>query len=130
MRIEDKPRTPGELIIVSARYWDEIDRRIASIREKDEPKRLEYDCEKLKDVLIGDFGVLSSRDTLVCGRRYAVLTYSPMATAIRRGKAIPYHGEIYLCAWTYYEDDMFRTESAWGNIAEHTLPGCPMIECY
>lgn len=130
MRIEDRSRTSDGLIIVSAKYRDEIGRRIDSIREKDEPKRLEYDCEKLKDALISEFGTPSSRDALVCGRRYAVLTYSPMATAIRRDKAIPYHGEIYLCAWTYYEDDVFRAESALGIIAERALPGCPIIECY
>lgn len=116
------------IIIIPAKYRNEVDRRIDAIREKDEPKRLEYDCEKLKEALIAEFGEVSDSDALVCGRNYGVIGYSPMATAIRRGEAIPYHGEIYLYVWTYCEDGMFRTTNAWGGTLDKRLPGSPIIE--
>lgn len=116
------------VIIVPAEYKDQVDRWINVIREKDEPKRLENDCENLKEALAHEFGRESGRDALVCGRNYGVIVYSPMATAIRNGNSIPYHGEIYLCVWTYCEDGMFRTTNAWGVTTERRLPGSPIIE--
>lgn len=121
-------RDPAGLILVPAKHAAEVDRRISAIREKDEPKRLEYDCEKLKEALIEEFGVAVTKSSLVDGRRYGVLGYSPMATAIRGNRAVPYHGEIYLYLWTYCGDGVFRTENGWGIISESRLPGCPLIE--
>lgn len=116
------------LVIVHATHYDEVKRRIEAIREMDEPKRLEYDCQKLKEELINDFGVAASEDALSVGRRYGAIGYSCGANAYRNGRFIPNHGEIYLYAWTYYEDGVFRQEDAWGGIHESLLPGCPLIE--
>lgn len=116
------------LIIVPHEHYNEVKLRIEAIRAADEPGRLEYDCEKLKEALITDFGIISSRKDLVEGRRYGVLGYSMGANAVRNGQVIPHYGEIYLYVWTYYKDGVFRQGDAWGTIHERNLPGCPLIE--
>lgn len=120
--------TESCVIIVPEEHKSEVTRRISAIREKDEPKRLEYDCEKLKEELIDEFGVAATTASLVCGKKYGVVGYSPTATAIRNGKSVPYHGEIYLYLWTYIGDGIFHTESAWGAQHESRMPGTPIIE--
>lgn len=116
------------LVIVPAAHYDEVRRRIGVIRNMDKPKRLGYDCKKLNEELINDFGVAASEDALSVGRRYGVIGYSPSANAIRNGEVIRNHGEIYLYAWTYCEDGAFRQDDAWGGAYESLLPGCPLIE--
>ena len=80
--------TESCVIIVPEEHKSEVTRRISAIREKDEPKRLEYDCEKLKEELIDEFGVAATTASLVCGKKYGVVGYSPTATAIRNGKSV------------------------------------------
>lgn len=116
------------LIMVLHEHYDEVNRRIEAVRAADEPKRLEYDCEKLKESLINDFGIASGKEALVVGRRYGALEYSMGANAVRNGMVIQNHGEIYLYVWTYCEDGVFRQRDAWGSIYECRLPGCPLIE--
>jgi hypothetical protein len=118
----------SRLIIVPNEHYGEVNRRIEAIREADEPKRLEYDCENLKDSLINNFGVPCGRKDLVVGRRYGVLGYSMSANAVRKGEVIRNHGEIYLYVWTYHEDGVFRQTDAWSGIHESRIPGCPLIE--
>lgn len=116
------------LIIIPEKHYAEAQSRLDAIRERNERSQLEYDCEKLKEGLINDFGVISERTELIPGKRYGRIRFSPMATAVRKGECIPNHGEIYIDIWRYCEDGVFRTENAWGAVYENHLPGCPMIE--
>lgn len=116
------------MILVRNKHYEEIKKRIEAIRAKNEPKRLEYDCDKLKEEILTEFGESVSRDVLVPGRRYGAIGYSMGANAWRNGELVRNNGEIYLYLWTYYEDGVFRQNNAWGGICESRVPGIPLIE--
>lgn len=116
------------MILVRNEHYEEIKRRIELIREKNEPKRLEYDCCKLKEEILTEFGESVERDVLVPGRRYGTIGYSLGANAWRNGELVRNNGEIYLYLWTYYEDGFFRQNTAWGGTYESIIPGAPLIE--
>ncbi len=122
------PAVDSLVVIVPEEHHQEVVRRIEAIRAKDQAKRLEYDCEKLKESVAQELGVVSDRESLQVGKRYGVLLYSKLANAVRHGEVIPYHGEIYLAVWTYYEDGKFYQQDAWGGVHESNLPGCPLVE--
>lgn len=127
MRVQGKSKEKM-MILVPNKHLQEVERRIESIRKKEEWKRLEYDCAKLREELASEFGQITKKEELVVGRRYGVIGYSIGANAVRRGQVLENTGEIYLYLWTYREDGVFFQTDAWGGVHESRLPGCPLIE--
>ncbi len=126
--INERATAVRSLILVPAKHYPEVKRRIDAIREKDEPSHLEYDCQKLNEELIGDLGEEIDRDELVEGKQYGQIGYSMAANAVRKGRVIGNHGEIYLCVWVYQGNGVFYQQDAWGGIHEKGIPGRPLIE--
>lgn len=122
-------KTEKKLVVVPGQHYEEVLQRLNAIRERDEPRRLEYDCEMLKEEVSREFGHEADVTELKDGHRYGQLIYSMSANAVRNGRVVQNHGEIYLTIWVYSaKGGLFYQENAWGNISTKELPGCPMIE--
>lgn len=106
---------------------EEVERLLESYREKYD-ERLEYGAERLRDE-IAERGMAhhSNAGELVEGKRYGCIGYSAGATAIRGGRQLPYHGEIYLYVWVWNGKESV-TQDAWGGVhSKGRLPE-PVIE--
>lgn len=95
---------------------DEI---IATIREKDKylSANLAQEMDRLRP-----FTVRTYRKDLVVGCRYGVFGVSPFANAVRDGKIVPNHGEVYLHVWTLGDDGIFYTHTAWDGVLFDAYP--------
>lgn len=91
-------------------------------------RQLGYGAERLRDEIV-ERGMAnhSNAGELVEGKRYGCIGYSAGATAIRGGRQLPYHGEIYLYVWMWNGKE-FVTQDAWGGVhSKGRLPE-PVIE--
>lgn len=91
-------------------------------------RKLRYGADRLCEEIISmGLGSEASKKDLVVGRRYGVIEYSALATAIRRGREIPHHGEIYIYVY-YWNGQEFVTENAWGVPSFRKTLRDPVIE--
>lgn len=115
------------MYLISKEKLPEVRRMLDDARLKYD-SNLEYGAVRLRETLIeSGMARVTSKDSLVKGRSYGCIEYHPGATAIRKNRQIPYHGEIYLCKW-YWDGSQFYTINAWGVQSFRLMLGHPVIE--
>lgn len=105
----------------------EVKKLLEEYREKYDDN-LEYGHERLREA-ITESGIAQfvKKDTLREGKAYGTIGYGVGATAIRGGRQLRNHGEIYLYKWTWNGKD-FVQEDAWGCIHIKGFLPEPVIE--
>lgn len=68
------------------------------------------------------FMVRKRRSELTVNRKYGVFGISSYANAMREGRCLRNHGEVYLYVWTFCKDGTFCSASAWGEYAFDAYP--------
>ena len=91
-------------------------------------KRLAYGAERLKEIIL-DMGLAQpvKKNDLVEGKSYGYIGYSIGATAIRDGKQLRNHGEIYIYKYTWTGNE-FTAVNAWGVRNYKQMLAEPIIE--
>ena len=89
---------------------------------------LTYGWKRLKEMFL-DMGLakLAQKSDLVVGKSYGYIGYSAGATAIRNGKQLRNHGEIYIYQYKWNGTD-FVAENALGGICFLAALPDPVIE--
>lgn len=105
----------------------EVEKLLEEYREKYDEK-LEYGHERLREAIIERrIAQFAKEDVLREGAAYGTIGYSIGATAIRDGRQLRNHGEIYLYKWMWNGKE-FVTQDAWGGVhSKWRLPE-PVIE--
>ena len=105
----------------------EVEHLLEEYREKYDDK-LEYGHERLREVII-ESGIAQfvNEKALREGKPYGTIGYSASATAIRGGRQLHNHGEIYLYKWMWNGKE-FVQEDAWGGIHFKVRLPEPVIE--
>lgn len=105
----------------------EVKHLLEEYREKYDGN-LEYGHERLREA-ITESGIARfvKNDALREGKAYGTIGYSVGATAIRGGRQLRNHGEIYLYKWMWNGKE-FVQEDAWGGIHFKSHLPEPVIE--
>lgn len=105
----------------------EVKELLEEYREKYNDK-LKYGHKRLREVII-ESGIAQfvKKDVLREGKAYGTIGYSVGTTAIRGGRQLRNHGEIYLYKWTWNGKE-FVQKDAWGGIHFKSHLPEPVIE--
>lgn len=105
----------------------EVEKLLEEYREQYD-EDFEYGHERLREAIIErKIAQLVKEDVLREGAAYGAICYSIGATAIRGGRQLRNHGEIYLCKWMWNGRE-FVQEDAWGGIPIKGRLPKPIIE--
>lgn len=101
------------MYLVRFEKHDAVNKLLEEFRDKYD-RNLGYGAQLLcAEIISMGLGSEVSKKDLVVRRYYGEIGYSVGATAIRKGEAIPYHGEIYIHVY-HWNGREFVTENAWG----------------
>lgn len=108
--------------------------KLPKVRQMLDEVRLKYDTNlsygaaRLREMLIeSGMAQVTSKDSLIKGHAYGCIEYSLGATAIRDGRQLPNHGEIYLYKY-WWDGQQFYTVNAWDVASFRQMLGHPVIE--